>query len=498
MTIEIKNLTFGYDSQGNLLFDQANVTIDESWKLALIGRNGRGKTTLLQLLLNNLPFAGTITHQLNFTYFPQTVADASQLTYQVLQDLGVFEDWQLEKELNLLKVDLECLWRPFEQLSGGEQTKVLLALLFLDEGDFPLIDEPTNHLDMASRQLVAEYLQKKRQGFILVSHDRSFVDQVTDHVLAIDKSQLSQYQGNFSTYEAQKARVDEFELAENQKLQGEIKRLQQTSREKANWSMSRESDNHGNPHVKGSGGTGHDGFTSAKAAKMMKRSKAIETRLGTSVTEKQKLLKNLEFVDELTMNYQANYHDILLTAENVQLFFPNTPPLFQQINFQLKKGERLALIAPNGSGKSSLIKALLDDFPGEISGTLSIIRPLKISYVRQNYEDNRGTLVDFADSRGLDYQIFLSNLKKLGMERNVFSNRIEEMSMGQRKKVEIAQSLAQPAEIYLWDEPLNYLDVFNQKQLTELILTSQPTMIIIEHEADFIEKIGAKKIELIP
>lgn len=186
-TIEIKHLTFGYDNQGTELFSDAELTLQTEWKLGLIGRNGRGKTTLLNLLQNKLPYAGTIQHQVSFTYFPQAVTDPTQLTYYVLQELTDFEDWKIQRELNLLQLDPEILWREFGTLSGGEQTKVLLVLLFVDEVNFPLIDEPTNHLDVVARKQVADYLKQKRQGFILVSHDRSFVDQVVDHVLSIEK-----------------------------------------------------------------------------------------------------------------------------------------------------------------------------------------------------------------------------------------------------------------------------------------------------------------------
>ncbi len=186
--IELKQLSFAYDNQEALLFDQANITMDTNWKLGLIGRNGRGKTTLLRLLQKQLDYQGEILHQVDFVYFPQTVAEEQQLTYYVLQEVTSFEQWKLERELTLLNVDPEVLWRPFSSLSGGEKTKVLLGLLFIEENAFPLIDEPTNHLDLAGRQQVAEYLKKKKHGFILVSHDRAFVDEVVDHIWRLKKS----------------------------------------------------------------------------------------------------------------------------------------------------------------------------------------------------------------------------------------------------------------------------------------------------------------------
>ncbi|WP_375180520.1 Lsa family ABC-F type ribosomal protection protein [Enterococcus rotai] len=493
--IEIKNLTFGYDTQGTLLFDQANLNFDTQWKLGLIGRNGRGKTTLLNILQNQLTYSGQILHQLDFLYFPQPIKEKKQLTYYVLQEISDFEQWEIERELNLLQVDPEILWRDFETLSGGEQTKVLLALLFIDDHHFPLIDEPTNHLDIVGRKQVADYLKKKRQGFIVVSHDRSFVDEVVDHVLSIEKSQLELYQGNFSIYEEQKKIKDEFELAQNEKLKKEVSRLKKTAAEKAEWSRSKEQDKYGKASEKGSGAIYDTGFIGARAARTMKRAKTIEHRMDAQLSEKENLLKDIEYVDPLTMNYQPAHHKRILTVEGLVLSYQDQP-LFQKLSFELNQGQRIALAGQNGSGKSSIIRFLLNQFEGESQG--EILRPtnLKISYVRQNYEDNQGTLLEFSEEQGLNHQEFLNNLHKLGMERTVFQNRIEQMSMGQRKKVELAKSLAQPAELYIWDEPLNYLDVFNQEQLEKLIIAVKPTMLVVEHDQAFLKNIATQVITL--
>ncbi len=493
--IKIKNLSFGFDTQATLLFDHTNLVIDTDWKLGLIGRNGRGKTTLLKLLQNDFSYQGTIEHTLDFVYFPQKVADKSLLTHFVLEELSEFEDWKLERELNLLKVDPEIVWRPFESLSGGEQTKVLLALLFVDDLHFPLIDEPTNHLDKVAREQVASYLQNKKQGFILVSHDRRFVDEVVDHVLSIEKSQLILYQGNFSVYEEQKKRRDSYEQEQNVKLKKEIGRLKQTSEEKAEWSRGRERDKYGNPNVKGSGAIGDTGAIGARAARVMKRSKAMVNRMDRQAKEKEKLLHDIEYIDPLTMDFRPTHHKQLLKIENLQLSY-GEKKLFDPLSFEINQKERVVIQGANGSGKSSLIQFLLGQFTGKSSG--SVLRPQKltISYVRQNYEDNHGTLQEFSDKNHLSYQEFLNNLHKLGLERKVFQTRIEDMSMGQRKRVEIAKSLATPAELYIWDEPLNYLDVFNQEQLEEVIQLVEPTMLVVEHDAQFLENIGTKKIEL--
>lgn len=481
--IDIKQLSFGYDGMGNLLFDDVDLILQNNWKLGLIGRNGRGKTTFLNILREHLPYEGRINHQLNFTYFPQKVESTRQLTYYVLQELSNFETWRIEKELNLLQVDSEILWREFGSLSGGEQTKVLLALLFVDDINFPLIDEPTNHLDIVARQQVVDYLKHKKQGFILVSHDRDFVDQLVDHILSIEKSQLILYKGNFSVYEEQKALRDQYEQVENEKLKLEIKRISTAADEMLCWSKQRENES-------------KDSSSRKIAKKQAKRAKGILKRTEEKKEEKEILLKNIEYIESLTMNYiPYKHHKRLIHAENFQLSYEKA--LFQSISFDLEQGQRIAIQGCNGSGKSSIIKYLLGQFDGHSSGEIERPDNLNISYVRQNYEDNQGTLSEFADANGVPFQDLLNNLRKLGFERNVFNNRIENMSMGQKKRVEIAKSLAQPAELYIWDEPLNYLDVFNQQQLEKVIQSVNPTMLIVEHDRKFLENVATEVISLI-
>lgn len=493
--INIEHLSFGYDSQGTELFQDVTLNLQSEWKLGLIGRNGRGKTTFLKLLQEKLLYQGKIQHGLNFTYFPQKVLDPQQLTYYVLEELSDFQQWKIERELNLLQVDPEILWRPFHSLSGGEQTKVLLALLFVDDINFPLIDEPTNHLDIVARDQVATYLRQKKQGFILVSHDRKFVDEVVDHILSIEKSQLILYQGNFSIYEEQKRLRDQTELAENEKLKREIGRLKKTAAEKAQWSQNREQDK-----VKGKGFIDTElrrvnkGAVGADAARTMKRAKAIVGRMESQIADKEKLLKNLETVDPLKMNFVPSHHQRLLQVTQLQLKYER--PLFQPISFELKQGQRIAIQGANGSGKSSIINYLLGTFSGTATGEISRPEKLTISYVRQNYEDNQGTLAEFAEANRVPYEDLLNNLRKLGVERRVFTTPIEKMSMGQKKRVEIAKSLAQPAELYIWDEPLNYLDVFNQEQLETVIRQVKPTMLIVEHDRAFLENVATEILQL--
>lgn len=486
--IELKNMSFSYAD--NMIFEDVTATFDGSWKLALVGRNGRGKTTLMKLLLGDLPYSGRIQSDVNFVYFPQTITDKMQLTKFILDELYDAPDWQIQRELNLLRLPEDILWRPFDTLSGGEQTKVLLAGLFLDEANFPLIDEPTNHLDAASRTKIANYLKRSQSGYIVVSHDRQFLDEDSDHLLAIERNGLELLAANFSTYEQQKKQRDDFEWAQNSKLKKEISRLQKTAREKAEWSSSREKDklNKRKGFIDTEDRRLGRGAIGADAARMMKRSKAIVQRVEGQIGEKEKLLKNLEKVDPLSMAYQPTHHKRLLDEENLTVCFDGQP-LFTPINLQQKARQITAITGENGVGKSQLLKKLI---------ALAESKHLNISYVRQIYEDNQGDLKSFSYQHQLDYTAFLNNLRKLGMERTVFHQKIEDMSMGQQKKVELAKSLSQFAELFIWDEPLNYLDVFNHEQIEALLKTVKPALLVVEHDVTFVKNVADQVIELTP
>lgn len=490
--IKINHLTFGYTDQ--LIFDNVSINIDDQWKLGLVGRNGRGKTTLLKILLGEVEAHIDIKTNKSFVYFPQTINDKEQLTLFVLQELADFEQWKLERELTLMGVDLDTLWRPFNSLSGGEQTKMLLAVLFLDEHNYPLIDEPTNHLDKASREKIAAYLAEKK-GYILISHDRQFLNKTTDHTMAIERADLQVYAGNFAVYEEEKRLRDLTEKAQDDKLKKEIGRLKQTAREKEAWSRNLEA-------TKSRKKRGFDsetkrvdkGFIGRKAANMMQKSKNIEKRMKEDIADKELLLKNWEEVPGLEMSVLESHQKRLLTVDNLTAGFEVF--LFEPVSFTLEQGQVIALTGENGRGKSSLMKVLTGDFNGRYAGSFELAHNLVISEVRQ-LADNKGFLNEFAKEENLELELFLNNLRKLGVERKVFEQKIENMSQGQQRKVELARALSQPAHIYLWDEPLNYLDVFNQEQIIQMIKNSKPSMLVIEHDQYFVDQVADIQIELV-
>lgn len=199
-------------------------------------------------------------------------------------------------------------------------------------------------------------------------------------------------------------------------------------------------------------------------------------------------------IDTLSLAFTPTDKNLLIKAEDFYLSFER--PIFNPINFELYKGEIMSIEGNNGSGKTSLINHILGHFSGTSTGNYYSHTDITISYLGQSFEDNRGTLKEFAHNKGISYELLLNNLFKLGMERNVFLNRIENMSVGQKKRIALAKSLLTPAELFIWDEPLNYLDIFNQQQIEEVISQVKPTMIVVEHDKEFINKISKKNITL--
>ena len=281
--ISVNNLSFRYDGSFTDVFENVSFNIDTDWKLGLIGRNGKGKTTLLKLLMGQYKYSGTISKNVEFDYFPFEVKNKERMAIEIVNEIAPnVEDWQVIKELNLLNTDAEILYRNFNLLSGGEQVKILLISLFLKGNNFLLIDEPTNHLDNETRENLVEYLKKKK-GFIVVSHDRNFLDKVVDHIISINNTNIEIQKGNFSSWQENKDKHDNFELMQNEKLQKNINRLEVASRNTANWSMATEKSKY---NTTNSGSSVDRGYIGHKSAKMMKKSKVMEKRIENAIQEK--------------------------------------------------------------------------------------------------------------------------------------------------------------------------------------------------------------------
>lgn len=491
--ILVSKLSFSYEESYEEIFCDVSFAVDTEWKLGLLGRNGKGKTTFLNLLMDKYDYSGTITSSVSFEYFPFPVNQPERDTLEIVEQIyPEYEPWRLYKELNLMEVDAEVLYRPFCTLSNGERTKLLLAVLFMKEHSFLLIDEPTNHLDAAARESVSRYL-KKKAGFILVSHDRYFLDECIDHVLSLNRNSIEVIQGNFSSWWENRKLQDEAELQQNEHLKKEVGRLKEAAKKTESWSDDVEKTKKGTRVAGLRPDRGHIGH---KAAKLMKRAKSTEKRMETAVHEKEKLLKDLEQTEQLKILPLSHHKECLAVLEDAQLGYDK--PVCGPISFEIRQGDRILLDGRNGSGKSTVIKAILGgvDAPVQMGGRIETAPGLVISYVAQDTSWLRGGIRDFTERFGLDGTLFRTILRKLDFERDHFEKEMQYYSEGQKKKILLAKSLCERAHLYIWDEPLNFIDIFSRMQLEELLLKNHLTMLFVEHDRAFSDQIATKRVSL--
>ena len=524
--INVSNLTFCYEGSFDNIFEDVSFAIDTDWKLGFIGRNGKGKTTFLNLLLGKYEYRGVISTPAVFEYFPypitkkQMLQCAGDFLYELRADCEI---WRVICELEKLHLDADILYRPFGTLSHGERTKVLLAVLFSGDNYFLLIDEPTNHLDQKSREIVKEYLGQKK-GFILVSHDRDLLDACVDHVLVLNRHSIEVQVGNFSSWWTNKERLDHFHRDENEKHKSEIRKLEKAAARCRSWADKSEGSKIGyDPIKEHERGNGSRPYIGAKTKKMQSRVKQLEKRIDDEIAQKEGLLKDIENPAELKMMPLKHHKEVLISARGYGIVYrDNTKQgssakmcghssggryeVFQNFNLELRQGERLFLRGENGCGKSSFLKAVLSHSPGgcdgnsnnmmEETGMLEVAGGLIISYINQDTSFLKGGLENFCQERNLEQSLFKAILRQLGMERVQFAKEMEDFSEGQKKKVLVAASLLTQAHLYIWDEPLNYIDVFSRMQIEKLLLQRKPTMLVVEHDVRFCEKIATKVVEI--
>ncbi|MCR4690007.1 MAG: ATP-binding cassette domain-containing protein [Lachnospiraceae bacterium] len=500
--LQVNDLTFCYEGSFENIFENVSFHVDTDWKLGLVGRNGKGKTTFLNLLMGKYDYSGSITCSSRFDYFPYPIREGDRM--RSISELcetwksGV-EQWRVICELGSLQADPEILYRPISTLSQGQLTKAMLAVLFSGENEFLLIDEPTNHLDRTGREVITEYLSGKK-GFILVSHDRVLLDALCDHMLVLNRSSIEVASGNFSVWWENKERKDSFAKAENEKHLKQISKLRSSADRTLRWAEKSEQTKIGFDPVKE-----HDrclstrSYIGAKTKKMQSRVKNFEKRMEQEIAEKEGLLNDIESVADLKLMPLSHHKSCLVEARDLSLSYDpeGASPVIKDLTFSAMQGDILFLKGENGCGKSTLIKAILQTAECRITGgSLSVASGLVLSYVSQDTSFLKGTLKDYAKEKDLDLSLLLTLLRKLDLGRSQFEKNMEDFSEGQKKKVLIAASLLTPAHLYIWDEPLNYIDVFSRMQIEKLIETYHPTMILVEHDDYFRQKLATKTTEL--
>lgn len=517
--IKLQDCSFHYSDFYKPVFENVNIIIDTQWRLGLIGRNGRGKTTLLHMLKGDLlPSSGVISNNKDIEMFPYTVdekysrvvdvmkeniggvktleiemekkdlTDETQLAeysnlLQKYLDLDGYEiESKIKKELYLMNLSENLLYRKYDSLSGGEKTKIQIIILFLRNAEYVLLDEPTNHLDTEGKQYLSEYLRRKK-GFCVASHDSDFLDTVVDHILAINKSSVEIEKGNFSTWRENKKKRELFEMRTREKIIREIKQLERQAEEVRNWAGVANKQKYAfksNARTNG-----------AKA--YMMRAKNAEIRVKNDLEKKKQLLKNYEKHQDLVIE-QDNYNLNTLMYVKRLTFSYGDRPLLKDLSFIVERGDCVWIKGKNGCGKSTLLKILLGEII-PVKGSVDLQRDVSLTAIRQEPLLMKGCLRDYINNRE-QLERIQSLCKTFDLSHEVLERPIETYSSGEQKKIEIAKCFASKNQIIIMDEPLNYMDIYFKQQLEEAILKFKPTIVFVEHNIHFGEKIANKIISL--
>ena len=513
------------------LIKEADFTIYPGRKVALIGRNGGGKTTLLEVILalskrNNLPDGVTIEGEIEvfpqtrIGYFPQEIrlnfqgtvgeyldlcADEVAATYkqwvdlteklknnhspQILEEYGevmekmdISDGWNyLEKKemiLGNLGLTGDFLERKIEEISGGQANRVALAGVLISSPNLLLLDEPTNNLDAEALEFLKKFIQEGKFSLLLISHDRQFLDETIDEILEIDEESLtvSYFGGNYSFYAAEKKRLFNRQLAayeEQKRKREQLKKTAKALKQKAA-KFERFSQN---------------AFYKAKGAKLAKQAKIQLKRVQeelNSIPEPKPPKKPAFFVEE------NGKKGLLAKVSNISFAYPGQKNLFSNFSFSLLGSERVAIIGPNGIGKTTFLRLIL----GEVKPTKGETTITKnVGYLPQAPSE-----VD-KDENVIDYfrkQVAVSEdeaKKILGqvLFSDVSYKKIGDFSSGEIRRIQIAILFAKRPDLIILDEPTNHLDIYTIEMLEEALKRFKGGILVVSHDEWFLRNIGINR-----
>ncbi len=515
--ISISDLCFSYPCSEEYVFQHVTLSLDTSWRLGVIGENGSGKTTLLKLLHKKLlAESGTIGISQETSYFPYAVSQADLTVKDFLKEstrglitlenklallkphsveyaiaLSEYLDRDgydfehiLQKEIGLMGFSGPILDRPLNSLSGGERTKIKILGMFLKKGSFLLIDEPTNHLDGDGKELLSKYLQRK-QGYILTSHDKPFLYATTSHILAIEKGAVTLSKCKFKEWDKNYTLHQDTARREVKTLIKEIKNLQKSAKRVRGWSDKKE---------KTKGDTLDRGFIGARSAKKMKQAKVLESRNQKKIHVLKDLLENTVQERPIIIKQDRLKTKNYINISNLSFAYENKP-LFNNFSFSVNRNDRIWIRGLNGSGKSTLLHIIAGEIDS-YTGNYVKAAGLQVSYCRQDLFLKDITVENYRCIHTIPKTIFGIMLNYFRMGPEYYEKPLDILSEGEKKKLELIKVFSSRNQLYLLDEPLNYMDTITQRLLEQSILTYAPTMIFTTHSIPFGEKVATKIINL--
>jgi len=467
-----------------------NLAISPGERIGLVGSNGEGKTTLANIIFGDMESDGGTIIRYNQNMRIGYLRQATSYTLNAFNQLVTSQHHdpqdflELTSQLGLRKVTRWDEGR-FRGLSGGERTKLALAHVWTTRPDLLILDEPTNHLDFHGVEWLVEELKKFQGAALIISHDRWFLDQAVSRIYELERGIAREYPGNYSYYREEKQRQFQSQLHHYQAEQKEKRLIEQEINRLKQWSAKGHREAGNNREFKKEYGR--------KQAKM--RDQQIKSRI--KMLEKMRIegtqRPQEESKPEFEFDAAAKRGRRIIEADNLSKSYGDKI-LFQNSSFYIQRGEKVGLIGPNGCGKTTLVRLILnEELPDK--GSLWKSPSLSLGYLSQDVTDmdtNKNAMEVLGVTQKQEVTMARSMLASMGFDAAMVIKPVGKLSLGERTRLKLAAMILEENDLLILDEPTNHLDLHSREQLEETLLDYNGTIIMVSHDRYMLEQVCDK------